>query len=479
MQALLFNRIDSLGRVHPEWASYDLITHTLAALHLVIENDRLTGGHTQTQIIDELSALVSLEGPEDSPEIHRELAAAVVGVLLNSRDRQARYRGEYLRYDAEAGTVSHPPLSFRLVETVGRDDDVEPTLRATPEAINIFQNLIAFDPSDRAAAERYRSERMLERKDYDEVLHSVSRRETSVHGLQKEFDALLRRMERRVRDVDYAVDVAPKLDEAAALIREQVDAEQRFADTVAEHMHLHAPDHARLQRITDHLRELIHALTRLLRTTSLAVRTFEEQQDRQLFTYRRITINPTSDLLGPLMHATPGQLEQLLRQRLAVFLSPAPRRVLNLQTVLEKTAPAERTPSTGSGVDPFALGEVRAGHDDLDPEVLAAVTDILASVTEPTFLSQLLATLHERADLQRLTPRQRLRLPWTLAVVVTSSYFATDMPEAGADPEPFDRARFALAHPGRTFQHDSVGGDDLLVLSRSAPAYLTPPSEET
>ena len=65
-QAMLFTRLDALSRAHPEWADYDFLTHILGALHLIIENDRLTGGHTREQIVDELAGLVALEQPEDT-----------------------------------------------------------------------------------------------------------------------------------------------------------------------------------------------------------------------------------------------------------------------------------------------------------------------------------------------------------------------------------------------------------------------------
>lgn len=46
MQAVVFRRVDGLERAHPEWVGYDLITHVLGALHLIIEGDRLAGGQT-------------------------------------------------------------------------------------------------------------------------------------------------------------------------------------------------------------------------------------------------------------------------------------------------------------------------------------------------------------------------------------------------------------------------------------------------
>ncbi len=246
-QAMLFNRLDALSRAHPEWADYDLLTHVLGALHLIIENDRLTGGHTREQIVDELAGLVALEARQDTPAQHQDQP--------------------YMRANPD-GTVDHPPLTLRLVQTAGDDDAVSPVLRPTPEAINIFQNLYDFDPSDRAAAERYRSERMLRRRDYDEVLSSVERRSTSIHGLQTDLDRMLRRIAYNVRDVDYASEVIPRLDEAMSLISEQVDAEEKFAATVAEHIHDDAPDLPRLHRITERLQQLIRSLSGLHRTTA-------------------------------------------------------------------------------------------------------------------------------------------------------------------------------------------------------------------
>jgi hypothetical protein len=132
--------------------------------------------------------------------------------------------------------VEHPEQSFRIVREVGAED-AQPTLRPTPEAINLYQNLYDFDPSDRAAAERYRSQRMLEREEYDEVLTSVERRIVSVQALRGDLDSLLRRIRHSVRDVDYTAEVIPRLDDVLAVVSEQVSAEERFAEAVAEHTH--------------------------------------------------------------------------------------------------------------------------------------------------------------------------------------------------------------------------------------------------
>src|SRR5438094_8733569 len=92
----LLSRLQTVGQAHPEWANYDLLTHILAALHLIIENDRLTGGHTEEQIIDELFALVASEHPDDDPTVHRAIAEAVVDVLTNARNRRLRLRDHYM-----------------------------------------------------------------------------------------------------------------------------------------------------------------------------------------------------------------------------------------------------------------------------------------------------------------------------------------------------------------------------------------------
>jgi hypothetical protein len=435
----------------------------LAALHLIIETDRLTGGHTREQIVDELVGLIAFEHPRDPAERHREIAEAAVDLLANARDRHTRLRDRYLRVGPD-GSVSHPDQSFHLVRVVSADETAEPTLRATPEAINIFQNLFEFDPSDRAAAERYRSERMLERHDYDEVLSSVERRATSIHGLRGELDRLLRRLTYNVRDVDYAAQVIPLLDEAVALVREQIDAEERFANTVAEHIHHRAPDLPRLQRITDHLQALIRALTALLRTATVVRKRFEEEQDRQLFTYRRVTINPQSELLQPLLAVTPQELVELLQAPLAVWLGPRRPCVPNLQAVIDRTVPTRRPPTTTQSMDPFDLGGLRGRNDELDPMLLAAVTRVLGEVTAPTSLSELLGRLADAPGIDRLQVSQRALLPWALAVTVASAYGVTDPDEPRSSSEGFDHSRLAVVWNGGRLNGGPVAGDDLLII---------------
>jgi hypothetical protein len=463
MQAVLFNRIDSLGRSHPEWREYDLLTHTLAALHLVIENDRLTGGHTREQTVQELVTLVAIEVPGDEREQHVAIAEAVVDLLMNTRERQARLVDRYMRL-GEHGLVDHPDQSFRLVRTAGLDDAGEPMLRADPEAINIFQNLFSFDPADRSAAERYRSERMLHRQDYDEVLYSVARRATSIQGLEADLAQLLRKIRSNVADVDYAVEVIPKLDESIALVREQIDAEERFAEAVAEHSHHRAPDLARLQNITEHLQALIQSLTALHRSASTVKAEFEDQQDRQLFTYRRVSINPQSDLFEPLLAATPAVLCDLLSGLLPTFLGPVKPKVANLQTLIDRTAPAPRRKTGTTDEDPFDFGTVREQDGDVDGEVLAATARVLAGITAPTSLSQLIACPEDFGGDVALTEAQAALLPWMLAVVVASAYGSTDSVERSEREALFDHARYGVVKTGRTMDLGAVRGDDLVIV---------------
>jgi hypothetical protein len=464
-QAMLFTRLDTLSRAHPEWADYDLMTHLLGALHLIIENDRLTGGHTREQIVDELAGLVALEHREDMSARHQEIAAAVVDVLLNTRGRQTRLSQPYMRANLD-GTVDHPPLTLRLVQAVGDDDAVSPVLRPTPEAINIFQNLYDFDPSDRAAAERYRSERMLRRRDYDEVLSSVERRSTSIHGLQSDLDRMLRRIAYNVRDVDYASDVIPRLDEAMSLIGEQVDAEEKFASTVAEHVHDDAPDLPRLHRIIERLQQLIRSLSGLHRTTASFKRQYEEQQDRQLFTYRRMTISPQAEIVEPLLGATPEQLIALMEEPLATWMGVREPRIPSLRALFDRVAPPRHDRGGDPPRDPFDLGDVRNEAEEFDPALAEAASRILDSITEPLALSELLSGVATGTEpLDDLEPRHRLLLPWVLGVAVAGGYGSTDAGEAG-NPATTQR-QLTVLRTGQTFDDGTISGDDLLIVPRA------------
>jgi hypothetical protein len=431
---------------------------------LIIENDRLTGGHTREQIVDELAGLVALENPSDGPTRHHEIAMAVVDLLLNARGRHTRLSQPYMRVSAE-GAVDHPQLTLRLVQTTGDEETVTPVLRPTPEAINIFQNLFEFDPSDRAAAERYRSERMLQRRDYDEVLSSVERRSTSIHGLRSDLERMLRRISYNVRDVDYAGEVIPRLDEAMSLIGEQVEAEEKFAATVAEHVHDDAPDLPRLQRITERLQHLIRSLTGLHRTTASFKREFEDQQDRQLFTYRRMTISPQAEIVEPLLGITPAQVITLMQGPLAIWMGVRPPRVVSLRALTDRIAPGRRDLGTGPQTDPFELGGARDPAEDFDSALADAASRILSAITRPCSLSEVLAGLATQPDLiEELEPRQQVLLPWVLAVMVAGSYGSTDSGEPGTGLAPSTEARLRVLRTGRAFDDGIVAGDDLLLI---------------
>ncbi|WP_437312119.1 hypothetical protein [Sorangium sp. So ce388] len=462
----LLSRLQAVANAHPAWADYDLLTHLLAALHLIIESDRLTGGHTEDQIVDELVALVASEHPGDAPAVHRAIAEAVVDVLTNARNRRLRLRDRYLH--AASGAVEVREQSFAFVRAVGDEESSEPTLRATPEAVNVFQNLYQFDPSDRAAAERYRSDRMLRREEYDEVLTSIDRRATSVHGLRGELEGLVRRIGYNVRDVDYAGEVIPRLDEVLDTVAEQIDAEERFAEAVADIAHHAAPDLPRLQRIAGNLRGLVGALGILQSTALETRRTFEAEQDRQLFTYRRITINPQAQLLEPLLHATPGAAVDVLTGPLAVWLGPRARRVMHLGELVARCTPGERSTRSAAGADPFDLGERRGEEVDVAPALLRSVAQLLAGLDRPTRLS---ALLDAAADAPGDDPQRNGLLPWALAVTIASAYGVTattsEPPGAAAG---FDHDRLTVVATGDQLPDGGVvTGDDLVVVPRRAP----------
>ncbi|MGW4325862.1 hypothetical protein ACWEKR_08235 [Nocardia sp. NPDC004573] len=471
-QSMLFGRLDTLARAHPEWANYDLLTHTLAALHLIIEGDRLTGGQSRQQIVDELMLLVRLENPSDPVDRHRDLADSIIDLLLNTRERQARFRHPYMRLRSD-GVVEHPVLSLAFVRATGDDDTSSPVLRPTPEAINIFQNFFQFDPSDRASAERYRSERMLHRRDYEEVISSIGRRSTTVYELRTGLEQLLKRIHYNIRDVDYSADVVPHLDTTVQLIEEQVAAEERFAAVVAEHQHQHAPDFLRLQRITEQLQELIGSLAELFTVATATRQAYEEEQDRQLFTHRRTTINPKPQLLEPLFDLPSGQVIELLEHQLRVWLGPVAPRVTNLQALIDKGSPAKRSPRSGPVPDPFDVGELGDHTSELDPALVAAVNELLATVTQPTSLTELLASASTHASRSPdLSPAQRILLPWAVAVTVGTAY--TGGAEAPADGEAdIDRTRVVVVRTGATIDAGAVTGDDLLILPAEPEPHQT------
>lgn len=477
LQAALFVRLDAVRRHHPEWQHYDLLTHALAALHVVIENDRLIGGRPRAALVADVASLCAWEHPDDDAARHREIAEALLDVLVNERERQTRFTDRYTVAGPD-GRPQHPVQSFSLVTAAGSDESVEPVLRATPEAINVFQNLFEFNPFDRLAAERYRSERMLARRDYDEVLDSVERRAMSVHGLSSQLDVLLRRIAYNVRDVDYTADAIPQLDEILVLVAVQVDVEERFAASVAEHLHLQAPNAAHLQNISDHLDQLVIALIQLQRKGRAVRVSFEEEQDRQLFTHRQLTISPQAQLLGPLLDLGADVVADLLEPLLAKMLGPRRPRILNIQRLTALTAPPAPAPSPFTGRDPFELGNVRTGAQDFDSAVAGAVDDVLAAVIAPTPLSQLIADAGEHAVRVGLSPQSAALLPWALAVTVAGAYAQAPNgpPDAPAQRESTD-ASYVVVRTGAALRTQDVGGDDLMVVPLHRPRPADPPED--
>ncbi|MEU6192066.1 hypothetical protein, partial [Nocardia sp. NPDC047038] len=134
---------------------------------------------------------------------------------------------------------------------------------------------------------------------------------------------------------------------------------------------------------------------------------------------------------------------------------------------------AKRSPRSGPVPDPFDVGELGDHTSELDPALVAAVNELLATVTQPTSLTELLASASTHASRSPdLSPAQRILLPWAVAVTVGTAY--TGGAEAPADGEAdIDRTRVVVVRTGATIDAGAVTGDDLLILPAEPEPHQT------
>jgi hypothetical protein len=196
---------------------------------------------------------------------------------------------------------------------------------------------------------------------------------------------------------------------------------------------------------------------------------FESEQDRQLFTVRRLTINPQAQLFAPLLDLTPSQVADLLEPLLAHVLGPRSPQVVHLQRLLDVMAPAPERTGPDCGPDPFDIGDPRSPGNDFDPAVSAVIEEILAGVAAPVRLSHLLAGIDEHPGTADLAPGARRILPWTLALTVAGAYAGT-AEEGQADQQGLGsllEGRLAVLRTGQPLNRAGIGGDDLVLVPRT------------
>lgn len=426
----------------------------LSALDVLVNAMGISAGVAH----DELSAALSptlqqadaRAGVSPDGERHREVAALVIGALLNDAGRRQAYEEAYLDLD----TMTPRTLRFRLASE-HETPEGRIVIRAESDGVNLLLRALDIDLEDAQAATEAALRAQLQRGRFDLALHSAH--EARVRSIQyhDKLQALLRKTQRDLGNVDWRHQVPRLLKEALQHLQARQSSERDILVEV----------HACLERLIDE--EHSGAVDALLRMRALiddccqrhlrlhpmllgAYDIFLAEQTRQRFApLPALTLcAPEREVLQPTL-ALPCGAALPVCDAFAAAATPArPPLLLDLSrlwdTLLRPTRGA-RTAQVGPAVSEEPLLRLREEPPLFDEDTRERVDQRLRDAARspaPQRMSQILPDFAADEAATRLLTLRCLH------------HFA---PDVQALPLRTERAGEPLAHPG-------LSGDDLWIL---------------
>ena len=399
-------------------------------------------------------------GVTPDPERHREVAALVIGVLLNDPGRRQAYEDEYLDLDERERRVLRYRLASEHETPEGRI-----VIRAEPDGVNLLLRALDIDLEDAQAATEAALRAQLTRGRFDLALHSAH--EARVRSVQyhDQLHALLRRTRRDVANVDWRAEV-PRLLEAARLhLEARLASEREILSEV----------HACLERLIDDDRDdAARAAAALLRMRALiddccqrhlrlhplllnAYDVFLSEQARQRFAPAPAltVLSPERELLLPTLGLSSAAALEVCDAFAAGATSARAPLLLDLSrlwdTLLRPTR--ARGGHLGPPLPDEPLRRLREEPPLFDEDTRERVDQRLRAAAEsnpPPRLSQLLPEFAGEDAAERLLTLRCLHL------------FAPENVDPAALPLRTERCGEPLCHP-------RFAGDDLLIV-KAGPA---------
>ncbi|GGJ90537.1 hypothetical protein GCM10010123_20470 [Pilimelia anulata] len=388
MIATLAVRLQNLTNNHDAWRAYDLPSIALAAVYLVVEPSRLAVGWTREQLIDALVPFAQAAGTGRPAAEPREVAAAVVDLMQGRSSGGAAFKDFY--GDWTGGAYQHLVKPLEYLCLVGHEDD-EPTIKAHPRAVNMFQGLYTLDLEDRNAADNFIVERQLARGDVDEVVATVRRQHMTMQALVDRIRDQIKKIRRDVRSVDYEQQVVPTIEGILTVLREQLHTADEFKARVGQRIEPGQPGERQLRETLRLLEHRCHELGEVLDEASRVKQLFEDEQDRQVWQRRQGRLHDSeATLFLPLIGMKVGALCELLEPVCAKALGVRRPRIWGALALVQRLAPKPRRVAAAPATNPFEVEDIQTPAAWITDELFAALQEVFAPIDRPTRLSELL-----------------------------------------------------------------------------------------
>ena len=366
------------------WARYQPLELALLAIDTVVEQMELTDGARPEAVRDLLAGTASLQVPDDTPDVYREVADAVLAALLEPLEVVVGRSGPESAYERRT-------WSERLLEEI-QTEDGRFQLRASHAAVNVLVGALDLDDIESAMAAAEAALDSLVRRGR---LGAAERRARDAQKLSKTYAEDIRRLvamtQRSYTSVSWDAELRPRLEAAYAHLAERVEAEAAMA-TRLEEMSDEVEDRARLASILD----VVHGCLRRHRELHTAVMRAQTAllHEQEIQAFRPIAalrlVDLTGEVLEPLLDTPTGQATEILTGAFGAFATARAPRVLGFGTLLARLLGPERDRRGPAGQ---AIQDDVFVEDDFamrfDLAARRAALNHLATVDQPMLLSQL------------------------------------------------------------------------------------------
>jgi hypothetical protein len=457
LQPLLALEAGKLQR-GPDWAAYELVGLALIAINAIIAHSVLAHGAPVGEVRAELrDAVLAVTPNVDAPRVDA-VVDAVLGMLLNDRDRRNELRVDYGDWTGEDYVTRWFP--FWMVK------EHEPpgggkVLVISEETVNLYLNAFDVDLADHQAFIEGLTRSQLARGRIDKAAASAEQALLVSRAYALSIDRMLVATQRDVRRVDWAGQVPAELDTAATHLDERRREEATIIELAEE----------RLEQVGDlavrgTLARLIDLIGRC-RLTAMALHrrimdarpTFLREQDRQVLARLRpvCLVSPETDLL-PAALALREEAADPFATFTRLLLGPRPRPVLDVGALVvalgRPRRPTEEPPTLPADPELRPVPAVTVRFTDAQR---AAAHQVLVGVQAPTLLSTLLDAAAEHD-------------PDVTLLVGLRALAAVDTARLVRGP--------VLARPAGTgLDAGWLWGDDLQLLPNQQPAAAEQPEE--
>jgi hypothetical protein len=375
----------------PDWASYELVGLTLIAINAMIAHSVLAHGAPVAEVRAELRDAVLTVTPDADDSRVEAVIDAVLGVLLNDRDRRNELRVDYGDWSGEDYVARWFP--FWMVK------EHEPpgggkVFVISEETVNLYLNAFDIDLADHQAFIEGLTRSQLARGRIDKAAASAEQALLVSRAYALSIDRMLVATQRDVRRVDWAGEVPTELDAAVAHLDERRREEATIIDMAEERV-----DEVRDRAVRSTLVRLIDLISQC-RLTAMALHrrimdarpTFLREQDRQVLARLRpvCLVSPETDLLPAALTLVEADTEPFAAFT-RLLLGPRPRPVLDVGAlVLALGRPRrsmEQPPAPPADPELRAVPAVTTRFSDAERTL---AQEILAGVQALTLLSTVL-----------------------------------------------------------------------------------------